>query len=100
MSAQAVRYAFYDNAINAYAGYDTSVTILLLRHCEYNAAIKTKSLIFTNNMNRKKKLNQEFQKKKKIANQKGNAKNKAPYVSKADRARSAENTPESGTVLS
>jgi hypothetical protein len=56
--------------------------------------------MFTNNMNRKKKLNQEFQKKKKIANQKGSAKNKAPYVSKADRATSAESTAESDTVLS
>jgi hypothetical protein len=81
ISALAVLYPFYD----------TSVTILLLRPCYYNAAIKTKLLIFTNNMNRKKKLNQEFQKKKKIANQKGNAKTKAPYVSKADRAKGAEN---------
>jgi len=45
-------------------------------------------------MNRRKKLNQEFQQKKKIANQKANPKNKTPYVSKADRAKSAEGRPD------
>ena len=77
---------FYDDVMNTYTSHDH--------------AIKTKPLGLTNNMNRKKKLNQEFQKKKKSANQKGNAKNKTPYVSKADRAKSVESTPESDTVLS
>lgn len=51
-------------------------------------------------MNRKKKINQDYQKKKKIANQKRSPKNKVPYVSKADRAASeAVDTSESDVIL-
>ena len=45
-------------------------------------------------MNRRKKLSQEYQQQKKIANPKVNPKNKTPYVAKADRAKRAEGKPE------